>query len=750
MSSQKKYSSVEDNVSDISDHDNHNGRYTVKPSMPSQEPTQPTITPRIKLKLQLNPPKLTTEHTDSADHKKKKKHKHKDHKLHKHHKKHKRKHNEEDSYSGHRRESEQLDIETDPTSHSRKRSISAVHPYDFDEREAKRPVYSEEDLVDDGNDSLFARTKAHKDVVIRNSEEPSSANQTIDHPSVYDESRRGSVASFQSVSTATGAESTPKSTSKSKKKTKQPRVWTPAKRDLKTICSRLLDTFIKRDAYGFFLEPVDTTIVTDYLTVIKKPMDFKTMRQKLESNQYPDMDAFKQDFQQICTNAKIYNAPDTPYWRNADKLEAYGLRAIEREGTRITYEPPAAIQQPQRPSSPERRKSMITIKQPQAPLSNISYVKRESFVKVEEDVDILGLDSTTSYQQQSALQLRKGGGRQGSAGYRESSMDVGSSRAITPNRTYTMTQKKKKKKISEAGVIFGPDGSLSAVHGVQDLSILVPHDKPFATLPPFSTINRAVLPSTFYTNRSMALTDDMVQDKYHIRPAFIWDYGAYPSLGVNLPSQFYTPQDLAHVFPVYGDDRGEAYMKSMWDFVGGMFGDEPDDSSARDSAVDTLCGYVNEKLQKLTRGAWDAVQLTMQPDPPLDGINTTVQTEFGVIDVPQAIKQSRLAVQRQKEPEELFKLISGKVDITELENLEPKAKADALSLGANLSESLDESAKLIAELLEEDDADDTKRNLLHAKLIEISKALPMTEAKMAEQSNNSPITTNTVATTSTA
>lgn len=297
--------------------------------------------------------------------------------------------------------------------------------------------------------------------------------------------------------------------------------------------------------------------------------------------------------------------------------------------------------------------------------------------------------------------------------------------------------------------------TFSCFNVVQDLSNLVPHDKPFATLPPFSTINRAVLPSTFYTNRSMALTDDMVQDKYHIRPAFIWDYGAYPSLGVNLPSQFYTPQDLAHVFPVYGDDRGEAYMKSMWDFVAGMFGEEMDDLSARDSAVDTLCGYVNEKLQKLTRGAWDAVQVTMKPDAAKDGIDTTVQTEFGTIDVPQAIKQSRLAVQRQKEPEELFKLISGKVDISELENFEPKAKADALSAGSNVSESLEQSAKLIAELLEQDNADDdTKRTLLHSKLIEISKALPMTEAKMTEQSNSSPITTNTTtataATTSTA
>lgn len=251
----------------------------------------------------------------------------------------------------------------------------------------------------------------------------------------------------------------------------------------------------------------------------------------------------------------------------------------------------------------------------------------------------------------------------------------------------------------------------------------------------------------------MALTDDMVQDKYHIRPAFIWDYGAYPSLGVNLPSQFYTPQDLAHIFPVYGDDRGEAYMKSMWDFVAGMFGEETNDLSARDSAVDALCGYVNEKLQKLTRGAWDAVQVTMKPDAAKDGIDTTVQTEFGTIDVPQAIKQSRSAVQRQKETEELFKLISGKVDISELENLEPKAKADALSAGSNVSEPLEQSAKLIAELLEQDNADnDTKRSLLHSKLIEISKSLPMTEAKMTEQSNNSPITTNTAtaATTSTA
>jgi hypothetical protein len=279
---------------------------------------------------------------------------------------------------------------------------------------------------------------------------------------------------------------------------------------------------------------------------------------------------------------------------------------------------------------------------------------------------------------------------------------------------------------------------------VPDLSTLVPRDKPFATLPPFSTINRAVLPSTFYTNRSMALTDDMNQDKYHIRPAFIWDYGAYPSLGVSLPSQFYTPQDLAQVFPVYGDDRGETYMKSMWDFVAGMFDEKPEEESSRDRSVEMLCGYVNDKLQKLTRGAWMAVQRTMDPEAELGGTSNTVETEFGQIDVPQAIKQARLAAQRQKEPEELLKLSAGKVDISELENLEPKAKADELPPGSSVSDCLEQNAKLIAELLESGAEDDTKKSVLQRQLIQLSMALPMTEAKPLDLANS-----NTTSTTST-
>ena len=85
--------------------------------------------------------------------------------------------------------------------------------------------------------------------------------------------------------------------------------------------------FDRRDSYGFFLNPVDTNVVPDYATVIKNPMDFSTMRKKLKAHQYHRMDQVRHDFMLIVTNAKTYNAPNTIYWKNADKLQNYGLKA---------------------------------------------------------------------------------------------------------------------------------------------------------------------------------------------------------------------------------------------------------------------------------------------------------------------------------------------------------------------------------------------------------------------------------------
>ncbi|KAI8053974.1 Bromodomain-containing protein, partial [Syncephalis plumigaleata] len=69
-----------------------------------------------------------------------------------------------------------------------------------------------------------------------------------------------------------------------------------------------------------FHEPVDTTLVTDYLTVIREPMDLTTMRNKVQQQVYTTLDEFRSDIKLICDNARIYNKPDTIYYREASRL----------------------------------------------------------------------------------------------------------------------------------------------------------------------------------------------------------------------------------------------------------------------------------------------------------------------------------------------------------------------------------------------------------------------------------------------
>lgn len=72
-----------------------------------------------------------------------------------------------------------------------------------------------------------------------------------------------------------------------------------------------------------FLQPVNIEEVPDYPTVVKSPMDFSTMEHKLDTNQYPNLDAFVADAQLVFSNCKSYNAEGSLYHKNASKLERY-------------------------------------------------------------------------------------------------------------------------------------------------------------------------------------------------------------------------------------------------------------------------------------------------------------------------------------------------------------------------------------------------------------------------------------------
>lgn len=92
-----------------------------------------------------------------------------------------------------------------------------------------------------------------------------------------------------------------------------------------------------KDTYGFFLVPVDTSIVTDYLDVIKTPMDLGTMEKKVNRRQYKHIDEFRDDFTLVINNAKTYNHPTTRYYKEAVRLAEVGFNWIEREKEKLEY-----------------------------------------------------------------------------------------------------------------------------------------------------------------------------------------------------------------------------------------------------------------------------------------------------------------------------------------------------------------------------------------------------------------------------
>ncbi|KAI8993065.1 hypothetical protein BD414DRAFT_483199 [Trametes punicea] len=95
---------------------------------------------------------------------------------------------------------------------------------------------------------------------------------------------------------------------------------------------KLLSDLQAHSAAWPFQHPVDPKEVADYYDVITHPMDLSTMEHKLETNQYPDVDAFLDDAQLIFDNCRTYNPEDTVYHKSATKLEKYMRERMKEYG----------------------------------------------------------------------------------------------------------------------------------------------------------------------------------------------------------------------------------------------------------------------------------------------------------------------------------------------------------------------------------------------------------------------------------
>ncbi|XP_015259823.1 PREDICTED: bromodomain-containing protein 9 [Cyprinodon variegatus] len=98
---------------------------------------------------------------------------------------------------------------------------------------------------------------------------------------------------------------------------------------------QLLEHFLRqlqrKDPHGFFAFPVTDAIAPGYSSIIKHPMDFSTMKDKIRNNDYNTVTEFKADFKLMCDNAMVYNRPETVYYKAAKKLLHTGFKMMSKD-----------------------------------------------------------------------------------------------------------------------------------------------------------------------------------------------------------------------------------------------------------------------------------------------------------------------------------------------------------------------------------------------------------------------------------
>ncbi|OZJ04663.1 hypothetical protein BZG36_02878 [Bifiguratus adelaidae] len=739
--------------SDLSDSD--------RPDAP--DPVQTSTKPRITLRL---PSGITTFHGDSSEHKakkEKKKHKHKEHKEHKAHKEHKEKKHKKHKKKHTRTEESDIDVADDaPDAEQRIEPITLNHytsgkPVFADSLEptvvehqtsfgGKRPYPFPQDDREDGEDDDVNYGQDNEDEGDFDDEDADGGDDENEnendygYPSAMDQVDSTGVIIRRSEQPSESQEQAganfnvhiPKRKGRPPKNKAQ-RSWEPKKKSLRAVCDKLLDMFIKKDAYGFFWHPVDTNIVTDYLQVIKQPMDFGTMRQKLHSkdpqSRYTSMDEFKADFELVIKNAKTYNAPQTPYWKSADKIGEYGLRAIEREAKNVGSAEELSMQ--------ERQNSQLGAKSIKKPRSgSISFKFPHG---KDEEVDILGLE---------------GGGSAGTPGTTGnatprdimSELEARKRDSPTPSRTPipgmgTLTsvrnkrrEEKKKKSGAVFGWIYGSDGSVVGVNGVNDPVSLIPSAPLHGSAPMVAAINPTTLPSVTRSTEEVRTLQE--------RPANYFDYGPMTTMEPDTSTfSALTLQESNFVFHVFGEEPQEAYLRSLHDFAEDIGSGDEMGSKEYQEQRQELLKDIDDSAEKWTRGAWVIVRqvLDLLKGTGKEKAFELLETELGRIhvqEVLEAIQKDPTAADAKSSSNSTEEGMIDKIlkdNVTLFRQLTAEQAAKDPSVASNLHDRLMILAKLAAQS-SQSTSSDTSSTTGNAPLAPISSPSNITATAAATSS----------------
>ncbi|CAL8070209.1 unnamed protein product [Orchesella dallaii] len=106
------------------------------------------------------------------------------------------------------------------------------------------------------------------------------------------------------------------------------------KQPFQKLLDHLLRALQKKDPQLFFAWPVTDKIAPGYSTIIKEPMDFSTMKSKIDEGSYNTLPEFTVDFHLMCDNAMVYNGQETIYYKAAKKLLQSGMKILDPDRIR--------------------------------------------------------------------------------------------------------------------------------------------------------------------------------------------------------------------------------------------------------------------------------------------------------------------------------------------------------------------------------------------------------------------------------
>ncbi|XP_033754995.1 LOW QUALITY PROTEIN: bromodomain-containing protein 7-like [Pecten maximus] len=130
----------------------------------------------------------------------------------------------------------------------------------------------------------------------------------------------------------TGGEESEAAEEKSERGSATPTSQGAAEHGVLRICLKHLHSNLQRkDANGFFANPVNDMIAPGYSLIILSPMDFSSMLAKINTFKYRNVMEYKKDFVLMCNNAMTYNRPETIYYKEAKKLLHIGIKMMSKE-----------------------------------------------------------------------------------------------------------------------------------------------------------------------------------------------------------------------------------------------------------------------------------------------------------------------------------------------------------------------------------------------------------------------------------